>query len=143
GGVPAAPQPAAPCPGRQMAPNAKTPKCKRPARWRAFPVSDAAQNLFCLCSFQTGAVSCAFGRGVTVNEFDDRHRSHVAIAEAGLQDADIATLTVFVARGQNVEEFGNVFVFFESSSCLTAGMQVTALCQRDQLFDDRTQFLRF
>ncbi len=67
-------------------------------------------NVFC---GQTGLVAGAFGIAITVDEFDDRHRRHVAIAEAGLQHADITALTVFVARAQNVEQFGDILVLLQ------------------------------
>jgi hypothetical protein len=88
-------------------------------------------------------VGGALGRGVAVDEFDDRHRRHVAIAEAGLQDADIAALTVLVARAEDGEQTLDMLVLLQLRSGLTAGVQIAALGQRDQLFDDRTQFLGF
>src|SRR5690242_2255603 len=44
------------------------------------------------------------GVDVAVDELDHSHRGVVAIAEAGLDDAGVAALTILVARGQRVEQ---------------------------------------
>ena len=44
------------------------------------------------------------GRDVAIDEFDHGQRRVVAIAEAGLQDARIAAVTILVTRAENVEE---------------------------------------
>jgi hypothetical protein len=61
----------------------------------------------------TRLVGGALGRGVAVDEFDDRHRGHVAIAETGFQDTDIAALTVLVTRAEDREETLDVLVLLE------------------------------
>ena len=96
-----------------------------------------------LDSLGAGPVGSALGAGVAVDKLDDRHRSHVAIPEAGLQDPDIAALTVLVARPEDREQAFGVHVLLQRRMGLTAGMQIAALGQRDQLFDDRAQFLGF
>src|SRR6056297_1170801 len=42
------------------------------------------------CGFDAGAVSGAFGIDIAIDEFDDGHWGHVTIAEAGLENADVA-----------------------------------------------------
>ncbi len=60
-----------------------------------------------------GFVACAFRVAVAVYEFDDRHRCHVAIAEARFQHAHIAALTVFVAWAKDVEQFRDILVLLQ------------------------------
>ena len=79
---------------------------------------------------------------VTVDEFDHRHRRVVAVAEAGLHDAAIAALTGLVARAEDREELLDHILVAQLRHRLTAGMQVAALAERDDLLDDRTQVLR-
>ena len=56
-------------------------------------------------SSKTCLVGGAFGiETVAIDEFDDRHGRHVAVAEAGFQDANIAALTVFVAGAKDVKQ---------------------------------------
>ena len=64
-------------------------------------------------------IVCTLRVAVAIYEFDDGHRCHVAIAEAGLQDADIATLTVFVAWAQDVEQFRDILVLLQLACSLT------------------------
>ena len=87
-------------------------------------------------------VGGAFGVAGAVDEFDDRHWRHVTIAEASLQNADIATLTLGIAWAEHVKEFLNMHVLLEPCSRLAAGVQITALGECNQLFHDRTQFFR-
>src|SRR5690349_6845525 len=49
-------------------------------------------------SLEAGAVGGALGRGVAVDEFDDRHGGVVALAEARLHDAQITTIALRVTR---------------------------------------------
>ena len=68
-----------------------------------------------------GLVIGALRRGVAIDKLDDRHRRHVAVAEAGLQDADIAALTVLVAGAQHFEQLRNMLILLELRVGLTAG----------------------
>ena len=70
--------------------------------------------------FDPRLVVGAFRIGIAVDEFDDRHRRHVAIAEACLEDADIAAQTVLVTRAEHVEELGDMLVLLELSISLAA-----------------------
>src|SRR5690606_36726826 len=46
----------------------------------------------------------ALGGLVAINELDHRHRGVVAIAEAGLEDADVAAVALLVAGAKHVEQ---------------------------------------
>src|SRR5690606_20538250 len=91
---------------------------------------------------QARLVRRALGRRVAVHEFNDRHRRHVAIAEAGLQDAHVATLTLLVAGPEYLEQARDMLVLLQLRRRQAAGVQIATLCERDQLLHDRAQFLR-
>src|SRR5690348_13169426 len=83
----------------------------------------------------------AFGLNVTVDEFDYGLRGIVAIAEARLHDARIATISLFVTRANDIEKFFDLRNVADFGNRLTASMQPALLCEGDELFDDRTQLL--
>ena len=70
---------------------------------------------FVVAALNRAAVE-ALGVDVAVDELDHRQRGVVAVAEAGLQDADIAALTVLVARAEDGEQLARP----ESSSRICA-----------------------
>jgi hypothetical protein len=82
----------------------------------------------------------ALGRNVAVDEFDDRDRRGVRSAEAGLDDAGVAAVAVRVARGENVEQLGQLGIVKQAGVGQTAVRQAAALGQRDQLLEVGTQF---
>src|SRR6185437_7988053 len=57
-------------------------------------------------------------------------------------DAQIAAVTVGVARGDGVEQALDDAFIADLRDHLAAGMQVAALAERHQLLDDRAQILR-
>src|SRR6202020_2110857 len=61
---------------------------------------------------------------------------------AGLDDAGIAAMPVLVAGGENVEQLANLILVAHFADRLTAHGKTALLAERDQLFHDRTQFLR-
>jgi hypothetical protein len=94
-----------------------------------------------LLGLEPGAVAGALGVRVAVDEFDDRHGRHVAIAEARLEDTDIAAVPLLVAGAQHLEELGHMGVLLEPARGQTAGVEVAALAERDELLDDALQVL--
>src|SRR5215813_10050556 len=85
----------------------------------------------------------ALGVDIAVDELDHCHRRVVAIAEAGLDDAGIATLAVLVAGRQRVEQLLGHLDVAHLTDRLTAHRKAALLAERDQLLHDRAQFLGF
>lgn len=59
---------------------------KNPARKQAGFSKRDIPDVLCVCSnlySNAGFVACTFCIDVTINELDDRHRSHVTITETG------------------------------------------------------------
>src|SRR6185437_12314117 len=83
----------------------------------------------------------ALGVHVAVDELDHRDRGIIAIAIAGLEDSGIAALAVLIAATEHRKELLHLGLVANLRDRLAAGMQVTALGERDQLLDDRPQFL--
>jgi hypothetical protein len=81
------------------------------------------------------------GVDIAINEFDNGHRGVVAGAETGLHDADVAAVTGGITRSDGVEQLANGIIVADLRDRLAAGMQIAALAERDELFDDRTNFL--
>src|SRR4051812_4010807 len=92
--------------------------------------------------FEAGAGAGALGRGVAIDELDDGPRGIVAVTGARLHDAQVAAVTVGVARGDGVEQALDDAFIADLRDYLAAGVQVAALAERHQLLDDRTQVLR-
>src|SRR3546814_783311 len=84
----------------------------------------------------------ALGGGVAVDQLDDRHRRHVAVAEAGLQHPAVAAVALLVAGRQLVEQLGGNLRVAQHRERLPAGMQVAALAQGDETVDDASEVLR-
>ena len=97
-------------------------------------------RVFC---FDAGLVGGTLGIDITINEFDDRHRGHVAITETGLEDADITAVALFVARAQHIKEFGDVLVLLELACGLTARVQIAAFAKRDEFSTTRRSSFAF
>jgi hypothetical protein len=70
-------------------------------------------------------------------------RGVVAVAEAGLQDADVAAVAVLVARAQHREELADLLHVADLADRLAARMQVAALAERHQLLDEGRSSLAF
>jgi hypothetical protein len=91
-----------------------------------------------------GGISCSisstFGIYVPINEFYYCHRGHISIPEAGAQNANVTTLTLFIAWSQNVKKFGHILVLFQLGGSLTTSMKIATLSKRDELFNDRAKF---
>src|ERR1700722_9029802 len=83
----------------------------------------------------------ALGIDVAIDEFDHGHRRVVAVAEAGLDDAGIAAMTVLVAGRQNVEQLLDLIDIAPLGAPLAAHGEPALLAERHELLDDRTQFL--
>src|SRR6185295_2336307 len=60
------------------------------------------------------------GRDVAVDELDDRHRGHVAVAEARLQHAGVAAGAALVAVGERGQELLRQLVVLQRGEDLTA-----------------------
>src|SRR5690606_11372156 len=71
----------------------------------------------------------ALGIDVAIDEFDHGQRGIVAIAEAGLEDAQVAAIALLVARAENGEELGHLSLVANLRDGLATGMQVAALAQ--------------
>src|SRR5580700_12229533 len=84
----------------------------------------------------------ALGLDVAIDELDHRDCRGIAIAEAGLHDAGIAAVAVLVARADHLEQLLDHGEIAHLRDRLAARVQVAALAERDQLFDDRAQILR-
>jgi len=100
---------------------------------RALPTEDSAEFRYVFSSLgrsgfsdfffsDAGLVSGTLGIDVAVNEFDDRHRCHVAVAEAGAQNPRVTALTVLVAWAKNVKQFDHVGVLFQLAGSLATGV---------------------
>ena len=74
-----------------------------------------------------GAAVEALGVDVAVDELDHGDRGVVAVAEAGLEDADIAALAVLVARAEDGEELSDLGLVADLADRLTAGMEIATL----------------
>src|SRR5262245_23252934 len=83
-----------------------------------------------------------FRLDVAVDELDDRDRSGIAVAEAGLEHAGIAAAAVLVAGGEHLEQFLDHGHVAHLRDRLAARVQVATLAERDQFLDDRPQVLR-
>src|SRR5262245_20509545 len=83
----------------------------------------------------------ALGVDIAVDEFDHGHRGVVAIAEAGLDDAGIATLAVLVAGRQRVEQFLDLVDVAQLGDGLAAQRKAALLAEGEQLLDDRAKLL--
>ncbi|VXA90708.1 hypothetical protein BREVUG8_10100 [Brevundimonas sp. G8] len=64
------------------------------------------------------------------------------MAEAGLHDADIAAVTLAVARAERFEQLADLRHVANLADGLTTSVQVALLGEGDQLLDEGTQFLR-
>src|SRR3546814_417956 len=84
----------------------------------------------------------ALGCGIAVDQLDDRHRRHVAVAEAGLQHPAVAAVALLVAAGQFVEQLGRDLRVAQHRERLAAGVQVAALAEGDETVDDAPQVFR-
>src|SRR5262245_57339895 len=83
-----------------------------------------------------------FRLDVAVDELDDRDRSGIAVAEAGLEHAGVAAVAVLVAGTKHLEQLLDHGDVAHLRDRLAARVQVAALAERDQFLDDRTQVLR-
>jgi hypothetical protein len=87
------------------------------------------------------AVLGALGVDIAIDEFDNGHRRTVAGAETGLHDADVAAIAGGVTGRDGVEQLANLVLVADLRDRLAARMQIAALAERDELFDDRANFL--
>src|SRR3954468_17511603 len=84
-----------------------TPNKKRPVSGpgvRCLGVGKGLGRFLLLRLLGRGAAVLALGGGVALDELDHRHRRHVAEAEAGLEDAQIAAAAARVARAERGEQ---------------------------------------
>ena len=82
----------------------------------------------------------ALGVEVAIDQFDERHRRVVAIAETGLDNAGVAAGPISIALGQCRQQLS---ASFSSPNWRSPPprMQPAALAERDQPLDDRPQIL--
>ncbi len=83
----------------------------------------------------------ALGLFVAVDELDHRHRRVVAVAEAGLDDAQVTAVAILVARRQHIEELLGLLDVAQLADRLAAQGEAAALTEGHELLDDRPQFL--
>ena len=72
------------------------PDAKTPADGAGAQANYKTSKDLILCGLfggDAGAVGGTLGIDVAIDKLDDRHRGHVAVAEPGLEDADIPPLT--------------------------------------------------
>ena len=55
---------------------------------------------------RAGVLTFCFG--IAVHEFNDGSGRRIAVAEAGLENAGVTAGAVFIALGQNIEEFSDL-----------------------------------
>ena len=85
----------------------------------------------------------AFGFGVAVDQLDHRHRGIIAVAVAGLDDADIAARPVCVTLCQGRHQLVCELRVLQRGDRPAAVGETAMLSERDQPFDKGTQILRF
>src|SRR5882724_9860939 len=78
----------------------------------------------------------ALGIDVAVDEFDHGHRRVVTVAEARLDDAGVAALTVLVAGRQRVEQLPDLVEVTQLGDRLAAQRQPALLAEGNELLDD-------
>jgi hypothetical protein len=106
---------------------------KWPGIFRSLVVRRKGQTLTSLFGFEhvlgfhASTIRRALGVGVAIDELDDRHGRHVPITEPGLEDADIAALTLGVARAQHFEKLRNM------ASCLSWAAAWRRACRSPRL----------
>ena len=93
------------------------------------------QKLFSL-GFFSGRSGDFFNRGGVLDEFHEGHRSVVANAEAHLQDAGVAALTVGKARADHVEELDDDVAVAQAVEGEALVGNGRFLGERDQGLDD-------
>src|SRR5205085_2899560 len=74
--------------------------------------------------------------------FDDRDRRRVRLANAGLDDAAIAAVTLGVARSDHVKQLGQLRIVHQARLGDAAVRKTAALGQRHQLLDVRAKLFR-
>src|SRR5215212_4472865 len=79
---------------------------------------------------------------IAVDEFDYADGRRVAVAIARLEHAGVTAVARRITRAKHVEQLLHHWRIAQLCGCLTARMEVAALCERDQLLDDRAQVLR-
>ncbi len=84
----------------------------------------------------------ALGGDVAVDELDDRDRRGVGGANAGLDDPAIAAIALGVARGDHVEQLGELDLVHQPRLGEATVRQAAVLGQRDQLLDIGAKLLR-
>src|SRR5438309_906642 len=72
------------------------------------PLPVGLRRLGCLFLHRTGVL--ALGIDVAIDELDHGHRGVVAVAEAGLDDAGVATLAILVAGRERVEQLPDLIL---------------------------------
>src|SRR5690606_6695495 len=98
-------------PGRGMRGHSKTAK-RKAGRSLSRPFSilhpERSGGFGGVCfSSNAGLVGCALGIDVAIDELDDGERGVVAVAVAGLHDAQVATVAAGVPRRDRVEQLRN------------------------------------
>ena len=81
------------------------------------------------------------GIHIPVYQLDDRHRRGIGGAETGADDTGITAIAFAVAIGKNLEKLLLLGFVHQTRMRETTVGQATAFAERDQLFDNRTQFL--
>ena len=102
-----------------------------------------ALGLFLVESIFIGLLGSAFGVHITVDQFDDGHRRHVAIAETRFQNAGISTGAVLVAWAQFIEQLGDHFAVAQPGKSHATLVHTVALGHGDERLGDAAQLLGF
>src|SRR5579863_5791251 len=79
----------------------------------------------------------------TAQKFDEGVVGAVAFSPSGADDAEVAAIAITEAWADGVEKFVDGGAGHEVSKRLTAGGEISALAQRDHLFDLRTHGFGF
>ena len=71
-----------------------------------------------------------------LHELDDDHRSSIAAANAELEDTRVTALAVSVLACDLIEKLSYYIFISQLSDCLATSAEVTALCERDEVFSE-------
>src|SRR3989338_8841744 len=79
----------------------------------------------------------------TIHQFNQCHRSVVALTETELEDAQITAVACCVAWAEFVEQFGDHFTITQTGKCQTTVCQTRCLAQCQDRLCNAAQFLCF
>src|SRR5262245_12336526 len=79
---------------------------------------------------------------VAIDKLDHRRRRVVAVAEAGLEHAQVAAVAARVTRPELLEELLDGILVADLRDRETARVEIAPLAESHELLDDRTEILR-